>query len=65
MAPKDDLIPDEILKKMSELGVFSIAIPESYGGRYGQSCNVRCYRGTFRVFLLLVLWEREQKLLVN
>ena len=29
---KDDLIPDEILKKMSELGVFSIAIPESYGG---------------------------------
>jgi (2S)-methylsuccinyl-CoA dehydrogenase len=29
---KDDLIPDEILSKMSELGVFSIAIPESYGG---------------------------------
>ena len=29
---KDDLIPDEILKKMSELGVFSIAIPENYGG---------------------------------
>ena len=29
---KDALIPDEILKKMAELGVFSIAIPESYGG---------------------------------
>ncbi len=29
---KDDLIPDETLKKMAELGVFSIAIPESYGG---------------------------------
>ncbi len=29
---KDDLIPDHILSKMSELGVFSIAIPESYGG---------------------------------
>ena len=29
---KDDLIPDEILSKMAELGVFSIAIPESYGG---------------------------------
>ena len=29
---KDDLIPDEVLKKMSELGVFSIAIPENYGG---------------------------------
>ena len=29
---KDDLIPDETLKKMAELGVFSIAIPEEYGG---------------------------------
>ncbi|MBS91842.1 MAG: acyl-CoA dehydrogenase, partial [Rickettsiales bacterium] len=29
---KDALIPDEILKKMAELGVFSIAIPENYGG---------------------------------
>ena len=29
---KDDLIPDEILKKMADLGVFSIAIPENYGG---------------------------------
>ena len=29
---KDDLIPDETLKKMAELGVFSIAIPENYGG---------------------------------
>ena len=29
---KDDLIPDETLNKMAELGVFSIAIPESYGG---------------------------------
>merc|ERR1712023_234361 len=29
---KDDLIPDQVLEKMSELGVFSIAIPESYGG---------------------------------
>ena len=29
---KDDLIPDSVLKKMAELGVFSIAIPESYGG---------------------------------
>ena len=29
---KDDLIPDETLKKMADLGVFSIAIPESYGG---------------------------------
>ncbi len=28
----DDLIPDETLKKMAELGVFSIAIPENYGG---------------------------------
>ena len=29
---KDALIPDETLKKMAELGVFSIAIPENYGG---------------------------------
>ena len=29
---KDDLIPDETLQKMADLGVFSIAIPESYGG---------------------------------
>ena len=29
---KDALIPDDVLKKMAELGVFSIAIPESYGG---------------------------------
>ncbi len=29
---KDDLIPDETLSKMAELGVFSIAIPENYGG---------------------------------
>ena len=29
---KDDLIPDNVLKKMAELGVFSIAIPEEYGG---------------------------------
>lgn len=29
---KDDLIPDQTLEKMAELGVFSIAIPESYGG---------------------------------
>ena len=29
---KDALIPDEVLKKMAELGVFSIAIPENYGG---------------------------------
>ena len=29
---KDELIPDETLKQMSELGVFSIAIPEEYGG---------------------------------
>ena len=29
---KDALIPDEVLGKMSELGVFSIAIPEEYGG---------------------------------
>ncbi len=29
---KDALIPDEILKKMADLGVFSIAIPENYGG---------------------------------
>ena len=29
---KDDLIPDDILKKMADLGVFSIAIPEEYGG---------------------------------
>ena len=28
----DKLIPDEILSKMSELGVFSLAIPEEYGG---------------------------------
>ena len=29
---KDDLIPDKTLGKMAELGVFSIAIPENYGG---------------------------------
>ncbi len=29
---KDDLIPDTVLSKMSELGVFSLAIPEEYGG---------------------------------
>ncbi len=29
---KDELIPDETLKQMSELGVFSLAIPEEYGG---------------------------------
>ncbi|MEE2695314.1 MAG: acyl-CoA dehydrogenase family protein [Pseudomonadota bacterium] len=29
---KDELIPNETLKKMAELGVFSIAIPENYGG---------------------------------
>ncbi len=29
---KDALIPDQVLSKMAELGVFSIAIPESYGG---------------------------------
>ena len=29
---KDALIPDEVLKKMADLGVFSIAIPENYGG---------------------------------
>ena len=28
----DKLIPDEILSKMSDLGVFGIAIPEEYGG---------------------------------
>jgi len=29
---KDALIPDNVLAKMSELGVFSLAIPEQYGG---------------------------------
>tara|TARA_B100000989_G_scaffold262358_1_gene213831 strand:+ start:8286 stop:9965 length:1680 start_codon:yes stop_codon:yes gene_type:complete len=29
---KDALIPDNVLSKMSELGVFSLAIPEQYGG---------------------------------
>ena len=29
---KDALIPDDVLSKMSELGVFSLAIPEQYGG---------------------------------
>ncbi len=29
---KDELIPDNTLEKMAELGVFSIAIPENYGG---------------------------------
>ena len=29
---KDDLIPDQVLSKMADLGVFSIAIPEPYGG---------------------------------
>ena len=29
---KDELIPDKTLKQMAELGVFSIAIPEEYGG---------------------------------
>ena len=46
---KDDLIPDDVLKKMSELGVFSIAIPENYGGLgMGKGCNVRCYGGAFK-----------------
>ena len=29
---RDDLIPDQTLEKMAEFGVFSIAIPENYGG---------------------------------
>ncbi len=29
---KDELIPDNTLKEMAELGVFSIAIPEEHGG---------------------------------
>ena len=29
---KDELIPDETLKQMADLGVFSIAIPEEFGG---------------------------------
>jgi (2S)-methylsuccinyl-CoA dehydrogenase len=29
---KDELIPDSVLSKMADLGVFSIAIPEEYGG---------------------------------
>lgn len=29
---KDELIPDTTLEKMADLGVFSIAIPENYGG---------------------------------
>ncbi|MAH78600.1 MAG: acyl-CoA dehydrogenase [Rickettsiales bacterium] len=29
---KDELIPNETLKEMAELGVFSIAIPEEHGG---------------------------------
>ena len=45
---KDDLIPDDVLTKMSELGVFSIAIPENYGGLgMGKGCDVCCYRRTF------------------
>ena len=45
---KDDLIPDQTLEKMAELGVFSIAIPENYGGLgMGKDRYVCCYRRTF------------------
>ena len=29
---KDELIPMDVIKQMSELGVFGLTIPESYGG---------------------------------
>ena len=45
---KDDLIPDDVLMKMSELGVFSIAIPENYGGLGMGKVAMCCYRRTFQ-----------------
>ena len=38
---KDDLIPMQIIEKMSEMGVFGLTIPEEYGG-LGMSRFVDC-----------------------
>ena len=32
MVEKDDEIPEEIVQKMRELGLFGLSIPEKYGG---------------------------------
>ncbi len=38
---KDELIPDEIIEEMGELGVFGLTIPEEYGG-LGMSKTAMC-----------------------
>ncbi len=38
---KDELIPDEIIAEMGELGVFGLTIPESFGG-FGMSKTAMC-----------------------
>lgn len=38
---KDELIPDEIIMEMGELGVFGLTIPEEYGG-FGMSKTAMC-----------------------
>ncbi len=38
---KDELIPDEIITEMGELGVFGLTIPEEYGG-FGMSKTAMC-----------------------
>lgn len=38
---KDELIPDDIITEMGELGVFGLTIPETYGG-FGMSKTAMC-----------------------
>ncbi len=38
---KDELIPDDIIAEMAELGVFGLTIPEQYGG-FGMSKTAMC-----------------------
>ncbi len=38
---KDELIPDEIISEMGELGVFGLTIPEEFGG-FGMSKTAMC-----------------------
>ncbi len=38
---KDELIPDDIIAEMGELGVFGLTIPESFGG-FGMSKTAMC-----------------------
>ncbi|NOR63153.1 MAG: acyl-CoA dehydrogenase [Rhodobacteraceae bacterium] len=38
---KDELIPDEIIQEMGELGVFGLTIPEEFGG-FGMSKTAMC-----------------------